>query len=132
MSKVYIFGAIALALPSAGLSGADQDLLSEPPRFVAVDPISLPIVDGDRIDGQLNYAIVIEAKDDEAMARINASPVALRAAALRGGLDFARLYASSFSAVDARELTNSLTRALQQEDDGISGVLLVEVAALPS
>lgn len=132
MRKKFILSGMALTLTSASLSGAEPNLLAEPPRLVPIEPISIPIVDGDRIDGKLNYTLVIMVEDDETMKRLSGSGAALRAAALRGGLDFARLYASSFTAVDAGMLMENLTRAMKEEDEGITELLLVEVSAFPS
>ncbi len=124
-------GAILAALPlssaagSGGGGGGDGSL-------VEMEAISVPIIDGAKVQGTLHFRLVLEAHDDAAAERLAGDLPGLRSEALMAGVEFSRLRASPFLAVDARRLSADLTEALHARDEGVSRVLLVEVSAKPA
>jgi hypothetical protein len=126
-----VFTALAstLALTGAAASASESGGGAGGLHLVEMEQVSVPIIDGDRADGTLQFKLVLETKDDEAAKRVTATLPMLRATTLSAGIEFARLYASPMLAPDARRLATELTAALQTEDAGISRVLLVEVMA---
>ena len=128
-SALALAGAGADTLPGAGSAGAPDGLAS---RLVQMREISVPIIDGDRLDGTLRVKLVLAAANDEAVARVRTAMPRLRSTTLAAALEFARLHASPMRAVDAEMLTHDLTGALHRDDTGIAQVLIVEVAARPA
>lgn len=104
---------------------------AEQPNLVSMQDISVPIIDGDRLDGAFKVKVVLAAADSVAAGRISADMPRLRSTSLAAALEFSRLYASPMRAVDAEMLSQHLTQTLQQEEPGISHALIVEVAARP-
>jgi hypothetical protein len=101
------------------------------PALVDMSVLAVPIVDGDRIQGELHVRLVLNAGDDSAAERVTAAMPRLRSASLLTLLEFARLYASPFRAVDSERLSRSLTEALHKAEPGVAEVLIVEVGAKP-
>lgn len=132
--RKFVHSALALLLivpgALAAASGADKGGAgAEGLHLVAMEDVSVPIIDGDRADGTLRFKLVLEATDEAAAKRLTATLPLLRATSLSAGLEFARLYASPMLPVDARRLASEMTRALQGQDAGVARVLLVEVEA---
>lgn len=103
---------------------------AEAASFVAMDEISVPIVDAPRIDGVLRVSIMLQAHDADAAANLYRRMPELRAASLAGTIEFARLHASPFTPVDVRKLAATLTPLLLSVEPGIARVLIVKVSAL--
>lgn len=118
----------AIAAASEGESAID---VAHEPQLVPMQAISLPIIDGDRLDGSLHVTIVIAASDLAAAQRVTAALPRLRSASLATTLEFSSLYASPMRAVNAQMLSRDLTEALQQEEPGIARALIVNVSARP-
>lgn len=120
--------ALALSAPAAPArasgSGGAEGL-----NFVALEEISVPIVEGARADGTLRIKLVLEARDAPTAEKLTSTLPLLRAAALAAGIEFARLYASPMMPVDVARLSADLTAALRRQEPGIARVLIVEVAA---
>lgn len=116
------------ALPLGGAQASDGEGASDL-AFVAMEPITVPIVDAGLVMGSLRFRIVLEAKDEEAVQALSDELPRLRAEALSAGSEFSRLSASPFMAVDARQLSDDLSKALGERKSGIARVLLVEVSA---
>lgn len=119
-------GAIAASERKAAIDIADE------PQLVPMQEISLPIIDGDRLEGSLHVTMVIAATDLAAAERVTAALPRLRSASLAATLEFSSLYASPMRAVNAEMLSRDLTEALQQEEPGIARALIVNVAARPA
>jgi len=122
--------ALVLAVPGAAASaseggGTGADSL----HLVPMDEVSVPIIDGNRTDGAVQFKLVLEAKDEAAAQAVKASLPLLRSTSISAGIEFARLYASPMMPLDARRLASEMTAALQRQQPGIARVLLVEVAA---
>ncbi len=123
-----IAAAVPLALGGAArASGGGNG--GEDVNFVVLAPISVPIVESDRVEGKLYVKLVIDAKSAEAAASLEERLPELRAVTVAATLEFARLNASSFRPVDAERLDRELHAALAHADPGVARVLIVEVAA---
>jgi hypothetical protein len=120
--------ATALSLAIAAPSQA-QTQTALAATFCNMKEISVPIVDAGRVDGVLRVTLVLEARDAIGVAELDRRMPELRAAALAEAIEFARLYASPFTPVDARKLAASLTPALRRVSPSIKRVLIVKVAA---
>ena len=114
--------AAASAAASAADAGAEAHL-------VPMDALVVPIVDGGRSAGTLRIKLVLAAADAGAAERIAASLPPLRAASVGAALEFARLYASPMTPVNAERLAGDMTATLRAADAGVRRVLVVEVAA---
>ena len=99
------------------------------PALVPMDEITVPIIDGSRMEGVLRFTIVLRAHDDVAAAVLTKQISRLRSAALVAGLDFARLRASPYRAVDVRKLALMLDGALKAVDSGVEKALIIRVGA---
>lgn len=137
MRKSIILAGTALSLAGTGAfaaaSGGDLPAIGKTePHFVPMQEISLPIIDGDRLEGALKVTMVLAASDSAAAERVAASLPRLRSASLAATLEFSRLYASPMRPVNAEMLSRDLTEALQQEDPDIVQALIVNVAARPA
>jgi hypothetical protein len=119
----------AIAATESGETAID---VTDEPQLVPMQEISLPIIDGDRLEGSLHVTMVIAAEDLEAATRVATALPRLRSASLAATLEFSRLYASPFRAANAEMLSRDLTEALQQEEPGIARALIVNVATRPA
>lgn len=97
--------------------------------LVPMDEIAVPIIDGAHMEGILRFTLVLRAHDPAAAARLGTSIAKLRSVAMVAGMDFARLRASPFSAVDVNHLVSALDKALKAADPGISQALIIRVGA---
>ncbi len=119
-------GAGLLASPARA---AEEGAKAANPMMVPMDEIAVPIIDGAHMEGILRFTLVLRAQDSAAAARLTTSIAKLRSVAMIAGMDFARLRASPYSAVDVRSLIQSLDRALKAADPGVSQALIVRVGA---
>lgn len=119
----------AIAVAAEGETAID---VADEPQLVPMQEISLPIIDGDRLEGSLHVTMVIAATDVAASERITAALPRLRSASLAATLEFSTLYASPMRAVNAEMLSRDLTEALQRAEPGIARALIVNVAARPA
>ena len=98
-------------------------------NLVPMEQVVVPIIDADRLVGNMRFKLVLEAHDAASAAKATATMPALREATVAAALEFARLNASGLRAVDAERLDHDLSAAIKSADPGVSRVLLVEVAA---
>ena len=122
-------GAAASEGGGAEGGGAEGEPVRPSPLFVMLDPLDVPIVEGDRADGRLKITLVLEAADAAGASALETRLPECREAALAASIEFARLRASPSSPVDAQRLVNDLSIALRPVDRAIAAVLLVEVSA---
>ncbi len=122
-------GAAASEGGGAEGGGAEGEPVRPSPLFVMLDPLDVPIVEGDRADGRLKVKLVLQAADVAGAGAIETRRPELREAALVASIEFARLHASASTPVDARRLAQDVSTALRRVDPTIAAVLLVEVAA---
>jgi hypothetical protein len=130
MPRPASFPSIILA---ASLLGATPSHAAEGQAspFITMEEISVPIIDASRIEGVLRVSLVLQARDADGATRLVRRIPELRMAGLGAAIEFARLHASPFSAVDAARLSSALTYALKGMDKGIVQVLIVKVSAMP-
>ena len=131
MRKAILFATASFALVPVGSSvhasgGGDGSVGGL--HLVPMEEIRVPIVDGDRADGTLRFKLVFVAQDAAAASHATATLPALRSASLGAAVEFARLYASPMTPVDAGRFAADVTAALRG-DAGITRVLVVEVSA---
>ncbi len=122
------------ALSGAGLlaspvKAADEEGKASNPMMVPMDEIAVPIIDGTRMEGILRFTLIINADNQTSAARITGSIAKLRSVAMIAGMDFARLRASPYTAVDVTYLVRSLDKALKAADRGVKQTLIVRVGA---
>ena len=135
MRKLMAIAGSALLLAGTGTVAATArgntvDPTADP-HLVQMEEISVPIIDGDRLDGAFKLNVVLSMPDAAAAEHASADMPRLRSASLAAALEFSRLYASPMRAVDTELLSESLTEALQADGSGVSRVLIVKVAARP-
>jgi hypothetical protein len=123
--------ALAIGVASTSAGGAVEQPAAEP-MVVDMTTVEVPIVDGDKVQGSLRVKLAMNAIDPAGMDMVTAGLPRLRATALVTIVEFARLYASPFRAVDNERLSRSLNDALRREEPKIGNVLLLEVAARSS
>ena len=99
------------------------------PSLVPMEEIAVPILDGAQMQGILRFTLVLRAHDAAAATRMTGEVARLRSAALVAGLDFARLRASPYRAVDVTQLARMLDEALKAADAGVEQALIVRVGA---
>ena len=142
MAKRLTIGLAALAgvlgaggASFAAFSGEAKAGTEAPERehhFVPLEAIEAPIIGLNRVEGALRVTLVLDAADAASAELIKARLPEIRAASVAASIEFSRLYASSFAAVDARKLSASMTAALKRAEPKIEQVLIVEVAARPA
>jgi hypothetical protein len=98
-------------------------------NLVPMDEMVVPIIEADRVAGNMRFKLVLEASDAAAAAKATAEMPELREATVAAALEFARLNASGLRAVDAEQLDHDLSAAIKAAEPGVSRVLIVEVAA---
>ena len=119
-------GAGLLIGPAEAAGGGDK---SGGAMLVPMDEIAVPIIDGAHMEGVLRFTLVLRAHDPAAAARLGATIAKLRSVAMIAGMDFARLRASPYGAVDVGQLVRTLDRALRAADPGVEQALVVRVGA---
>lgn len=119
-------GAGLLFSPAQAAEGGDK---AGNPMMVPMDEIVVPIIDGVHMEGILRFTLVLRAQDVATATRLTGSIARLRSVAMIAGMDFARLRASPYSAVDVSRLVRSLDRALKAADPGVEQALIVRVGA---
>ncbi|AQR75774.1 hypothetical protein BXU08_08275 [Sphingomonas sp. LM7] len=98
-------------------------------NLVPMEEVTVPIIEADRLAGNMRFKLVLEAHDAAAAATATAKMPELRETTVATALEFARLNASGLRAIDAERLDHDLNAALKAADPGVSRVLLVEIAA---
>lgn len=104
----------------------------DPATLVKLDQIDAPIVDAGRIGGVLHLTLVVETRSSATAAALAKRMPELRSASLAAAIEFARLRASPFTAVDVERLQQTLIPALKRVDPGIARVLIVRATAFRS
>lgn len=123
--------AVSALLPAGGAvaaGGAPADEL----HLVPMAEITVPIIDGDRLEGQLRVKLMLDTGSSRLARDVKTAMPELRFASIAAASEFSRLYASGFRAVDVERLSADLDAALRRQNPGIKRVLIVEVAATPA
>lgn len=113
------------AQASGGGGGAGAGGLN----LVPMEEMIVPIIEADRIAGNMRFKLVLEAHDAATAASATARMPELRQTTVAAALEFARLNASGLRAIDAGRLDHDLNIALKAADPGLTRVLIVEIAA---
>lgn len=133
MRRRLALAACALSIVLAGISASAS--ASSPGggggagNFVTLDPITVPIIEYDRIAGSLQLTVVIDAKDAAAVVTLTEAVPVLREKAVLAAIEFARLRASARRPVNAETLDHDLSLALAHDHPQIGRVLITEVSA---
>lgn len=132
--RFTIAAAAALStLATASVHGADTPIRTNPvPSFVTLDAIEAPIMSPSRIEGRVQLSLVVEAKDAASADALSRDMPRLRATSLSTTLEYARLYASGFRALDVQALGSTIQGALKPQYPGIQRVLVIKAAATPA
>lgn len=121
-----VLALLTVTAPGAAVAeGAVADGLN----LVPMGELVVPIVEGARANGRLRLRLVLRAGTAADAARLQATLPALREASVAAAAEFARLYASPLTPVDARQLARDIGAALRARDHGVAMVLVIEVAA---
>jgi hypothetical protein len=117
--------------PGSGVqaSGGGAGTVAGGLNLVPMEEVTVPIIEADRIAGNIRFKLVIEAASVEALAKAAGAMPRLREATVAAALEFARLNASGMRAVDAGRLDHDLNAALKAAEPGVARVLIVEIAA---
>ena len=98
-------------------------------NLVPMAEVIVPIIEADRVAGNMRFKLVLEAHDAATATKATAEMPELRETTVAAALEFARLNASGMRAVDASVLDHDLNAALKAAEPGLSRVLIVELAA---
>jgi hypothetical protein len=126
---------LAAALALVGGTFATMSFASNPhaqleqAHLVPLDPISVPIIDGDQVRGNLNIRIVLNAGNDAGEGELVHALPQVRSTLVGATSEYARLYASPYKPVDSSRLASDLKAAIKAHHPEIGEVLLVEVSA---
>lgn len=100
---------------------------AETPSIVTLETLAVPIVDNGHIEGRLELGLALVATDEQAATRLALGAPRLQATAMAAALEFARLHATPFRAVDVGALLARVAPALRGPD--VSRVLVLKVMA---
>lgn len=137
-TKFKVFCCLAGGIFAASSLQADDPVAEEaveeqdketPTSFLVLEDINVPIVDSGRLDGVLHVTYVIKAKSPEAVDNLTQRVPEIRSAALANTIEFARLYASPYTAVDVGQLSQMVSAPIKKLDKQIYQVLVVKVSA---
>jgi len=123
---------LPLLVPLALLLGnaaAENGAVPISPQFVVVAPVTVPIVECDRLAGSMTVKLVLDAGDAEGAHRLTGELPQLREAALLAAMEFARLRASAHRPLDAERLDKDLKTAIAATDPGVKRVLITQITA---
>lgn len=127
---IAMLAAASLFLPEGGaIAASGHSEGAEETTFVALDPMTVPIVESDRIAGTLRVTVVIEAVDAAAAERLTGRLPEIRQVTMATALEFARLHASGFRPVNAELLHQELKAAFASSSEDVAQVLITEVSA---
>ena len=127
--RLLLASLAAFSLSAAAASTASSGEPQGPAALVELGSIDVPIVDHGRVRGTLSMKLALEAQDPAAAEEMEAALPVLRASALEGAGEFARLYASPVSAVDNQRLAEFVGSAVRRGHAEVRQVLVVESRA---
>jgi len=122
-------GLVPFALLLLGNAGDEKPVIPISPRYVAMTPLTVPIVECDRMSGAMTIKVIIDAGTPEAAGKLTADMPRLRETTLLAAMEFARLHASAQRPIDAERLDSDLSHALVKEKPAGAKVLLTRVSA---
>jgi hypothetical protein len=119
---------MALGVVSTSAGGAASGPTGEP-MLVDMSQVAVPIIDGDRVQGMLQVRLAFNTADSAGVDQVTAALPRLRSATVVTLVEFARLHASPFRAVDSDRLSRALSDSLRKAEPAVTEVLLLEVSA---
>lgn len=122
---------MALGVVSTSAGGAANGPAPEP-MVVDMSQVAVPIIDGDRVEGMLQVRLALNTADSAGVDQVTAALPKLRSATVVALVEFARLYASPFRAVDSDRLSRTLSDSLRKAEPAVTEVLLLEVTTKSS
>ena len=133
MRLPVLFAALLGGALTSGSVAASSDPIDSPmPAFLPVPEITTPIIDASRLDGAVKVLATIETADQVTLSEVREDMPRVRADMYAATLEFSRLYASGFRAVDARRLGEQLSDAVRRSHPGVSRVLILKLSAEPA
>ena len=126
---LFIAAALSCGVATVAAAAGDGNTGKDGAHMLAMEALTVPIIDGSRADGTLRVKLVLQMADASAVDTASTMLPPLRAASLAAALEFARLYATPMTPVDVERLAGDLTTALHRQDPTVTRVLIVEVAA---
>ena len=132
MWKRVLVSAAVLGVPSAAtvaFAARPGSAVNLEPHLVALPEIEVPVIDSGRLQGRLQFEVVLDAVDEAGAVRLAANVPRLRSASIASGIEYSRLYVSGLRPVDAEELTAALSKSLKADDPDVGRVLIVKVGA---
>jgi flagellar basal body-associated protein FliL len=133
MRMTVMTAALLTSLTGGSIAATEgHATISERPALLTVDEIATPIFSAARIEGSLNLSLAIEGEDAAMLPALRSQMPQLRAAMLTTTLEFSRLYASGFTAIDAERLHADLTASVKRIHPGIKRVLILKLSASPA
>ena len=127
--RLLLASLAAFSLSAAAASTASSGEPHGPAALVELGSLDVPIVDHGRVRGMLSLKLAMEAQDASAAQEMEAALPLLRASALEGAGEFARLYASPVNAVDNQRLVDFVGSAIRRGHPQVRQVLVVESRA---
>lgn len=100
---------------------------AEGPAIVTMETLAVPIIDNGQIAGRMELGLALVATDADAATRLALAAPRLRATAMVAALEFARLQATPYRAIDVGALMARIAPALRSPD--VSRVLVLKVWA---
>lgn len=122
--------AASLAVSVVPAAAGEAVARETPPKLLPLQPIIVPIINSDRIEGALHVSLVLSAASDVGLERLTEREPKLRAALVAELIEFSRLYASTQMPVNAAQLRTLLTNASRAQDKEVADVLIVEISAM--
>ncbi|CAH0354599.1 hypothetical protein SPH9361_03062 [Sphingobium sp. CECT 9361] len=127
---VISIAAASLAVSVVPATAGETVARETPPKLLPLQPIIVPIINSDRIEGALHVSVVMSAASDVALAGLTEREPKLRAALVAELIEFSRLYVSTQMPVNAAQLRTLLTNASRAQDKDVADVLIVEISAM--
>lgn len=116
---------------SAPTSEATAGAPGKAPHLLVIDPLDVPIVGTDRVDGRMLATLRLQFRDAAAMDRAHDDLPHIRARLLTAAMDFSHLHASALAPLDARVLSEQLNRSTTLDMPEVERVLIVELRSSP-
>lgn len=123
-------GAASAAGDAADANPAPEADGDQPPVFVPIEGLQVPIIEAGQMTGRLRIELVLQGVSNETLPLLRQELPRYRERALTAALEHARLHVSPYAAVDALQLSATLDAALK--DPGLKRVLIVRVKAEPA
>jgi hypothetical protein len=129
-----LVAALCLSLAPVTGAGASGDAPAEEadaaPVFVPIEGLQVPIIEAGAMSGRLRVEIVLQGVSSAVLPDLRRELPRFRERALTAALEYARLHASPYAAVNVAELSATLEAALK--DPVLKRVLIVQVRAEPA